>query len=632
MRNATIITGQGILVTSVFTELEATSDVPALDITEFSGTPDPSVLAIPLRPERIDPVYYCITRSEIGRTGISKRPAYGERLGKPQHFQYSHRTDSRFYESVIGRVGLASSGTYSDYSGQNRVVHRQIEGVISHEKVTSHATDDTFDPIRYLTVDGKSYEDHYRYDSESSPVEGQSDALYCTDLASTLSQIGISDSVSSWPASYVFHNDTISGNRYLVRGWLAAPFDVEIGGTSDWPTYSFEYWYQSSVHTKPSGSNDWFIRRWQTKAKVTIEPAVSDNVRGILNPSHSLYRLRYASLITDVHLDEHSPDNIYRPVVGIAVLGSLASRSVTVGVTEDVDDTEISSETHYKRVSGIKDRLRHVARDIDNNFVLFTGGVMPAVVDAWDKFDRVIESNIIEAISELGALRATLDPTSPILQIVETYTDKFRKVGRLMHLTGALSDVHLWFSFGFAPFRDVFAEFAANWDKIMKYRFQPEATLHGKATHTFKFHGMNVTMVTRTSIRYWIPPWSFVASLMPLRAVGLDPTLTNIWETRWMSFFADWLFGIKDRLAYYDAAMYLVLGKTKYYCHSYTLYIPFEDIPGVDGVGQYVHYRREVSKYFPAPPSESLSFHDWLGGTNVPIITAAAVLRKVILP
>lgn len=264
--------------------------------------------------------------------------------------------------------------------------------------------------------------------------------------------------------------------------------------------------------------------------------------------------------------------------------------------------------------------------------------------DAIDNMFSTLESQHFETLSELDDLFSIVSTTQFLQSVLKVRKDPRRSMLKIMDL---LTDATLVYSFGIAPTisdaKDVAAKASslrANFSELGKVRV-------GNGTKTYdlaydsqrfpvfeKFPGAKVTARSKVVLR--MEPDSYLSALLPVRAIGLLPSLSGIWDVIPFSFLIDWFTRTGAALDLADTtAMFMVLD-CMLVVNSITITYPFssedseeyhftiEDKAGPDSRGSgYRFYDRFVTKNPVLPVPTRLPI---LGDVGIPNYSVATSL------
>jgi hypothetical protein len=174
-----------------------------------------------------------------------------------------------------------------------------------------------------------------------------------------------------------------------------------------------------------------------------------------------------------------------------------------------------------------------------------------SAASAVDHFMDTSDSNFLEALSELDQGLGILSA----FDIVEVLKRLPGKGGKIVKLLDVLSSATLLWQFGLAPSIQDGKELSKLLQprvKSIKQHLLTERTEYGvhKALHTVE--GFDMLFTCRSKLRFKLEPDSLLANIMPLDAVGLLPSLSNVWDLIPFSFISDYLIGIGDALEVVD--------------------------------------------------------------------------------
>lgn len=212
----------------------------------------------------------------------------------------------------------------------------------------------------------------------------------------------------------------------------------------------------------------------------------------------------------------------------------------------------------------------------------FTNAAFYSTMDAVKKFIEVIDTNHIEALSELSELGRLLPKVAPIVKLIsQLHSGKFDGVAT--KLTDLLSDFHLWYQFGLRPNQGLISELGSKSDNV-KDRLHDSGslglqTLHGKFIYEFPtgtFGYDKSIMIVRSKVVCRFDDSSLLTAMLGGKAVGLYPGFSEIWESLSLSFIADWFTNMDSRLEAVDYQGILLALSTKYCVHTFNIFVDMD--------------------------------------------------------
>lgn len=201
---------------------------------------------------------------------------------------------------------------------------------------------------------------------------------------------------------------------------------------------------------------------------------------------------------------------------------------------------------------------------------------------ALDSMITKFSSNHIEFLAELRDVIPHVD----IVRALQALKGMKKKpVRALVALLQLLSNVKLVYSFGIAPTlrdaEDVSRKAASTMQKLLGSSTYQEQTIKGKFSFDIPdeycgaFPGIHLS--ARSSIRIRIDEDSLLASILPTYALGLLPSVSNLWDIVPWSFLVDWFFPVGEVTSQLETSTLMMLAKTSYSTHSINLAWCFPD-------------------------------------------------------
>jgi hypothetical protein len=267
--------------------------------------------------------------------------------------------------------------------------------------------------------------------------------------------------------------------------------------------------------------------------------------------------------------------------------------------------------------------------------------------DAVEKHFDQLESNHIEALLELRDLGDLLNPIQLMRRISARKLTGYRLLIALFDL---LTDVKLLYSFGIAPTisdakdivkrsRDIRTKYfiLADFSKIVTTYGDFLYSIEDEIIAPFDY----MILKARSKVRLSLSADSVLMALLPVRSLGLLPSLSQLWDLVPLSFLADWFTPIDEYLDAVDTQAIFLGLECHYAVHSVNLSYTFSQDDramfdfGFLGEGSEVFeesgyrlYVRWVDGNLPVLTSSRL---DFFGGPHIPDYgTLGSLLYKII--
>jgi hypothetical protein len=202
--------------------------------------------------------------------------------------------------------------------------------------------------------------------------------------------------------------------------------------------------------------------------------------------------------------------------------------------------------------------------------------------DATKDYMAELEANHLENLSQLGSIRTMIEPVKGFTTLASAIVRKDVR-GTVLGLFDLLTDFQLVYAYGIAPSISDAQEISERADElnrtyITREQLFTERTMNGKFTWDIPddvippYDGCK--LITRSKVRMKFNQNSILASLMPIKAFGLLPTLSNMWDLIPFSFVADWFTGIGDKLGAADDALTMLAYDVRYSVNSMKVHWP----------------------------------------------------------
>lgn len=193
-----------------------------------------------------------------------------------------------------------------------------------------------------------------------------------------------------------------------------------------------------------------------------------------------------------------------------------------------------------------------------------TGLLAISAAEAVEHGTSQLMMNNLENLAQLASLGHMLNPVKTgILLLTSIRKRNWIKAGK--DFLDLLSDIWLLLQYGLVPTLRDAKELAENAKPIVqKLRnggYSTPVTGHGSFTFTVPNDGLypsfpGMTVTARTKIRFRYGDSSLMINLLGARALGLLPTLGNLWDLIPRSFMVDWFTNIDDKLALADSQLW----------------------------------------------------------------------------
>jgi hypothetical protein len=252
---------------------------------------------------------------------------------------------------------------------------------------------------------------------------------------------------------------------------------------------------------------------------------------------------------------------------------------------------------------------------------------------AVDKHLERMESNHLEALLELGDLLRLVDLVGAFYSL--KLNPKKLRFSYVLRLLDLLADSKLTYSLGIAPTISDAKDVAARSANFLKKFNNPDLfgpnTIYGKFSYLVPpelsngFDGLR--LVARSKIRISVNPDSYLTAMLPVRSLGLMPSLSSIWDIIPFSFVIDQFLHVGSNLDDVDTQlMFLALNcenvvHSLSYIYSFTEedqesydFVTVSDGLLADGAG-YKFYSRFVESTLPTLGPTRFRFH---GDTPTP--------------
>jgi hypothetical protein len=162
--------------------------------------------------------------------------------------------------------------------------------------------------------------------------------------------------------------------------------------------------------------------------------------------------------------------------------------------------------------------------------------------EAIDKELQQLEANHLETLSEVADLGGMVS----VLKVIK-YIGNFKRrpVPAILQILSVVSDATLTYSFGLAPTVASCNELADKAKPLLAKlsSLSTPRSANGKFTYAipdeFVSEFPGTRLVCRSKIRYSVNPDSYLSALLPIKSLGLLPTLSSLWDLVPFSFLID---------------------------------------------------------------------------------------------
>jgi len=237
--------------------------------------------------------------------------------------------------------------------------------------------------------------------------------------------------------------------------------------------------------------------------------------------------------------------------------------------------------------------------------------------DGIDEFLGTMESNHLEALAEAGSVFGLVD-TVRLIKLAKK-TKQLKRLGMFLTLLDVLTDAKLIYSFAIAPSMSDAIDVSERSNAFIRKWIHGEVfavnTIYGKASFDIpdelagNYPGMHLTV--RSKVRLGVEPDSFLSAVLPVRSLGILPSLSNLWDIVPFSFMIDWFTHVGSLVDDIETSAMFTAFKVCTSLHSVRVDYPFEQetldayhmqtTEGEDAVGAgYRYYDRFVLNTLPS--------------------------------
>jgi hypothetical protein len=256
--------------------------------------------------------------------------------------------------------------------------------------------------------------------------------------------------------------------------------------------------------------------------------------------------------------------------------------------------TEIVGCSHFRHtntsLSGLTELVGYdpfigVYQGYDQSFLDFTRYVNTVRQDCYpsnflsskaavDAAFASLETNFLETVSEYKALFSVVDVLK-LIRVGKTL-GRFRGVSLVLGLLSLLTDAALTYSFGIAPTISDATKVSRRASRLMNMlytsRYFGTQIIRGGYEMEFPEHlagdFAGVKLYSRSKILARVPEDSVLPYIMPVRSLGLLPSLSSIWDLIPLSWAVDYAFGIGQGLETLDTQLLFLLFDVRWSLNS----------------------------------------------------------------
>lgn len=239
-----------------------------------------------------------------------------------------------------------------------------------------------------------------------------------------------------------------------------------------------------------------------------------------------------------------------------------------------------------------------------------------------------LTANHIENIAQLPQFRHLFDSFKLVVLLYKRLREgNYLEAG--ITLLDLLSNAYLLYKYGLVPTIKDAIELVKKLGPIVEaiksgQWYNTTVTGHGKFIYTIPNDGFypvsGMTAVARTKIRFRYSDSTIMSALLPAKALGVLPSLANLWDLQKGSFLVDWFTNIGSKLDLVDSQIWAlaleVEGSTSTIELTYPLSDTFLALDGVKPIlsPRLVRFQRVVQ---PTVPSMYPSRYDFLPPSGI---------------
>lgn len=542
--------------------------------------------------------------------------------------RYSEAFFQNVYRFFTGDWNFVSD-SIPHIAGENPVTHTNLSGSVETGlALDNYHRDMTITLDSYLDKPGYTYPKTYvnlSRDSESLQVDinSHTDLDYHRDPFNFLHARMLDDRFSTGVHTYPDGTEGDMDSEHLETTWVSIQYRdehrIEIAKISFLSTCVYKvdtYWRR--VRHYITFSPSWTLKSPQT-LMLDEDIAVSDLIS-------------LSGVVTYTFVDAHfiAPSN---PGVWKSSGITFPNGSYQVeGIPLVVQDGFPPSGEGVSRLLS-KDAITLTPKssyrllyDFRNNVDAIASELYPSVFysskDAIDTHLSRLETNNLENLTSLEFISMLIEPTQGFIALLKEVKQK-DIVGTLKAALDLLTSAKLIYEYGICTTRQDAEEIVKRagpvYDRVSSGDLFGQQTLRGKFTWDIPdgtVSGFNdLKLIARSKIRGHLRPESYFAALLPVRAFGLLPTLSSLWDLVPWSFVVDWFANIGGRLSDIDSSVEMLAFDISYSVHTIKVVstLTTEHYDGcnfsaiVDDV-QLTHFVRSVMQRVPTLTYSKLDF------------------------
>lgn len=250
-----------------------------------------------------------------------------------------------------------------------------------------------------------------------------------------------------------------------------------------------------------------------------------------------------------------------------------------------------------------KRKARALKPHVDSELERLTPLAFYSTADALSKYTDIVSANWLETFSDAKDISSFLPSIGSLMKLIRALRRRDLR-GTIREGLDTATGTYLWYQFAGRPLNKDVREAVDSYDRMVE-RLRLEGvwgpkTLYGEFhwDHPDGYPGSpQVHFESHTKTRLVFEDFAFLTLLFSSSAVGLAPTLENMWEVVPFSFVLDWFTNVGARLGDVDKQATLLMLPHQYSVHSikastdYPGVIPGVDVQTSDDSKSSVYYR-----------------------------------------
>lgn len=282
----------------------------------------------------------------------------------------------------------------------------------------------------------------------------------------------------------------------------------------------------------------------------------------------------------------------------------------------ETSDPQIYGTPKYHRTRGFESKVNKMLPDIRASASLSASDAMSTAFD-------VLQTNHIETIAELRAIGGLLSPLAVFRRWYGVVRGK--SIPTFGQVIDDLTDVKLAYEFAIKPTFESAVEIV-DMATVLKQKLADNRlprVVVGKGQFQYdlsaefpEYRGAELT--TRSKVVVAFTENSLLMTLLGARALGIMPSLSAMWDVVPLSFIVDWFTKFSSHLESVDSDIFAKCLNFSYCTHSFTIVTQFDEAD-LEYHGLTSHasaeapglrfYRREKSRWYPAPRESRFNWH-----------------------